>query len=71
MDCDIFMMYVQGMNQLKNEELLGSFKTSSYPSMTPDSRKEAHRSAYKCAFPNEFNNPKNVIKLGDLSKVLK
>ena len=71
MDYDIFMMYVHGMNQIRNEELLSSFTSISYPDMKPDYRKKLHKSTYKAAFPNEFNNPKNVVKLKDLTKVLK
>lgn len=71
MDCDIFMMYVQGMSQVKNEELLEKFTSISYPKMAADSRKKLHKTTYKAAFPEEFNNPKNIVKLSDLSKVLK
>jgi hypothetical protein len=71
MDSDIFMMYVQGMNQIRNEELLESFTANSYHCMSNDGRKSIHRDTFKAAFPNSFNNPKNIVKLSDLAKVLK
>ena len=70
MDADIFMMYLQGMSQIENEKLLVQFTANSYPTLKPDDRKKLHKDTYKCAFPNSFNNPKNIIKLSDLSKVL-
>lgn len=71
MDADIFMMYVEGMFQIDNENNLKGFSIASYPNLKDDSRKKLHKETYKSAFPNEFNSPKNIVKLSDLSKVLR
>jgi len=70
MDADIYSMYAQGMSELDSEELLMSFTKHSYTSMSKDDRKSLHRETHKSAFPFAHENPKNVIKLGDLSKVV-
>ena len=71
MDVRIFNMYLEGMQQIQCEEDLKEFTYSMYPKLTADARKSLHRNTYKRAYPNEFNNPKNVVKLSDLSKALK
>jgi hypothetical protein len=71
MDADIYMMYLQGMNQIENEELLISFSSNSYSQLKEDARKKLHKQTYKLAFPNQFNKPKNIVKLSDLKKVLR
>lgn len=71
MDADIFMMYINGMNQLENEILIKDFTVAAYPNMKNDDRKSLHKTTYKCAFPLEFSKPKNVVKLSDLKKVLR
>jgi len=71
MEVDIYMMYLNGMNEIIHEESLRSFSESIFPHMKDSDRKDLHKQTYKLAFPEETNNPKNVVKLGDLSKVLK
>lgn len=64
-------MYVLGMNEITNEEMLYSFTANSYPMMTDSKEKERlHKNTYEHAFPNEKLKPKNVVKLSDLGKVL-
>jgi hypothetical protein len=71
MEMDIFTMYAKGMREIQNEELLVQMTANAYPKMGNDDKKKLHRSTFKAAYPREFNNPKNVVKLSDLNKALK
>ena len=63
-------MYITGMNQLKNEEMLSRFTVQTFPLMKKDAMKKKHREVYKDAFPEEFNKPKNVVKFSEIKKAL-
>ena len=71
MDADIYMMYLIGINQLRNEEMLYDMTICDYPNLKDQGRKDIHKKIYKNAFPLSFTSPKNIIKLSDLNKVLK
>lgn len=63
-------MYYLGMDRVKYREILDSMTVSDYPKLTKEGRKDLHRSVYKRAYPETFNNPKNVVKFSDLSRKL-
>ena len=51
-------------------ESLRSIDVSCYPNMKTEARKKMHKRLYKVAYPSNFEQ-KNVVKLSDLTKVLK
>jgi hypothetical protein len=53
----------QSRNQLKMLEVV------SYPNMTKDAKNETFRKYNKNSYPDDFK-PKNIVSLGDLSRVL-
>jgi hypothetical protein len=71
LEYSIFRTYANGMEQINNEEMLQNFTINSYTKMGAEDRKSLHKKTFKHAFPNEFSNPKNIVKLSDLSKVLR
>jgi len=44
-------------------------ESSAYPKLTEQKRNEIHKRLHKIAYPANFE-VKNIVKLGDLSKVL-
>jgi hypothetical protein len=66
----MFNTYLLGLAQINNEEMLEKFTVASLTSMKEEDRKSLHKKTFKAAFPNEFNKPKNVVKLSDLRKAL-
>jgi hypothetical protein len=71
MEVGIFMMYINGMNEIIHEESLRSFSEVSYPHLSSNDRVKLHKQTFKAAYPVDTENPKNIVKLGDLSKVLR
>ena len=70
LDTDIYMMFIQGMNEVENEELLLGFTKSWFPNMQADQRSKLHKNTHKLSYPRYYSEPKNVVKLSDLGKVL-
>jgi hypothetical protein len=55
------------MNQAR--DTLKDLNTSLYPKLSKEGRADLHRRYFKAAYPAQME-PKNVVKLGDLSKVV-
>jgi len=57
------------MHVASAREKLKQLEVATYPKLKEDGRKELHRRYSKVAHPSSFK-PKNVVKLGNLSRVL-
>lgn len=69
LDIRLYDYLSRAMYVNEGREALKRLEFSTYPKLKEEGRKKVHRRYYKQAFPQNFEK-KNVVKLGDLSKVL-
>lgn len=65
-----YMTMMKCMRINKARDLMDNMTATSYPNLKEEDAKNLHREIYKRAYPNDME-VKDVVKLGDLSKVLR